>query len=389
MITTKIRNQLIVFWSVALVAAIVLAIFFMRVPQALGIGRYTLNANFANGAGLYQGAEVNYLGSPVGTVKSLNLTPTGIHVVMSLETKVHIPNNSTATIASVSAVGEQYVELAPPTSGGASSTSFSSGDTIPLNRTSYPTDISSVLHNVANLINSLPSGDLASLLNQTSTALNGQIDNAHTILDGASNILTAASNAYPATAKLITDANPLLTTINNASPQITDLVSKLSSVSTQLQQSDASLRNLLATGPGALNEVTSLVQELGPVLPKLLSPFNVVSGVLATYHDYLAEILSVYPEAMAEVQSVTLPNGSMNAVNLTLANADKPPECTQGFLPVSKWLMPDQAGNVYTPLYYCNMPASDGSTVRGARNIPCPQNPSVRAATPALCRKAQ
>lgn len=389
MITTKIRNQLIIFWTVALVAAIVLAVMFMRVPAALGIGRYTLNANFADGGGLYQGAEVNYLGAPVGTVSSLKLTPTGIHVAMSLETKVSIPDNSTAAIHSVSAVGEQYVEIEPPSGAAASAASFTSGDTIPVNRTSYQVNISSVLHNVANLVNSLPSGDLASLLNQTSTALNGQIDNAHTILDGATNLITAANDAYPATAKLITDADPLLTTINNASPQITSLVNHLSDVSAQLKQSNGALQVLLKTGPGAAAQVTSLLQSLEPVLPTLLSPVNAVSGVLSIYHDYLAEVLSVYPEAMAEVQSVTLPNGGMNAVNLTIANADKPLECTQGFLPVSKWLMPDQAGNVYTPLYYCDMPPNDGSTIRGARNIPCAQNPNLRAATPALCRKVK
>ena len=388
MITTRIRMQLLIFWSVGLVAALVLAVVFMRIPAMLGIGRYTLKADFVQGAGLYEGAEVNYLGTPVGTVKSLRLTPSGVQATMSLLTKVAIPDNSTAAIHSVSAVGEQYVEIDPPPGAPASVRSFRSGDTIPVQRTWHPVDISTVLHNVAALVNSLPAGDLASLLSQTSTALNGQIDNAHAILDGATNLTSVATAAFPTTAKLIADADPLLTTVNNASPQISELMTRLASVSRQLKQSNGEIVTLLKAGPDAAQQVHGLLTGLGPVLPTFLAPFNVVAGTLSTYHDYLAELLSVYPEALAEVQSVTLPNGSMHAVNLTLANADKPAECTRGFLPVNTWQTPDQIGTVNTPLYYCSAASSDPSTVRGARNVPCPQNPAVRAPTPALCREA-
>lgn len=386
MITSLVRKQLIAFWAISLIAAVVLALVFLRVPAMLGWGRYTAYADFAQGAGIYPGAEVNYLGTPVGTVKSVDLTTSGVRVKMSLENGTSIPSNSTAAIHSVSAVGEQYVEIDPPATG-AASTSLGEGATIPVARTSYPVDISTVLHNVSSLVNSLPSGDLASLLAETSTALNGQITNAHTILDGATQLIDAANKAYPATSRLIADANPLLSTVNAASPQIANLVDHLASVSTQLRQSDAALRALLVKGPAAATQTTGLLRGLQPLLPTLLQPLGAVSGVLLTYRDYVAQLLSDYPKALAQVQSVTLPNGNLNAVNLTLANADKPPECTQGFLPTNMWLLPDQAGPVNTPLYYCTLAPNDGSTIRGARNIPCPNDPARRAPTPQLCKE--
>jgi phospholipid/cholesterol/gamma-HCH transport system substrate-binding protein len=385
-ITSLVRKQLIAFWSISAVAAVVLALVFMRVPAMLGWGRYTAYANFAQGAGIYPGAEVNYLGTPVGTVKSVDLTTTGVRVKMSLENGTAIPINSTAAIHSVSAVGEQYVEIDPPKSG-ASSNALAEGATIPVARTTYPVDISTVLHNVSSLVNSLPSGDLASLLAETSTALNGQITNAHTILDGATSLVGAATKALPATERLLTDSNPLLSTVNASSQPIANLMNHLASVSTQLRQGDASLRALLTTGPDAAVEAVGLLKGLEPLLPTLLKPLDSIAGVLGTYRNYLAQLLTDYPIALAEVQSVTLPNGNLHAVNLTLANADKPPECTQGFLPTSKWLLPDQAGSVYTPLYYCTLAPNDGSTIRGARNIPCPNDPARRAATPKLCKE--
>jgi phospholipid/cholesterol/gamma-HCH transport system substrate-binding protein len=41
----------------------------------------------------------------------------------------------------------------------------------------------------------------------------------------------------------------------------------------------------------------------------------------------------------------------------------------------------------YTPLYYCTAPRNDARAVRGARNIPCPNDPGRREATPEQCRE--
>jgi phospholipid/cholesterol/gamma-HCH transport system substrate-binding protein len=342
---------------------------------------------------LYEGSQVNYRGTPVGKVTDMKLADDGIVVTMSIKNGTSIPADVRAEIHSVSAVGEQYVELVPTVtaSGGARAAAplgtLKANDVIGVERTSSPVEIGPVLDNVAKLVDSVPRQQLAELLHETSTALEGRDQDLQAILDGSHTFLQAADASFPQTQALLTYAEPLLTTVNAAGGHIEALSTQLASVTSQLKAGDDDLRELLASGPGFADETAAFLRELGPVLPAFLEPFNTVAGVLATYRDYVAQVLSDYPAALTYVQSVTLQDRDMHAVRLTVANANKPPECVSGFLPVSKWRLPDDVGMAYTPLYYCTAPANDPRAVRGARNIPCPDDPGRREATPEQCRE--
>ncbi|MFL6154611.1 MAG: MCE family protein [Marmoricola sp.] len=385
-ISGLIRKQLIAFTVASIIGIVVLSVTFLRIPETLGLGRYTVSVQFTQGAGLYKGAQVNYLGTPVGKVRSMKLTDDGILVGLAIKDGTAIPSNASAEMHSVSAVGEQYVELVPGKDPAASN--LSAGDLIKVDRTSIPVEIGPVLDNVTKLVDSLPRQQLSQLLTETSTALQGRDQDLQSILDGSAEFLQAADANFPQTKALIQDAEPLLATVNGSAGHISSLTTKLAAVTDQLRAGDSDLQSLLANGPGFADETASFLHDIGPSIPGFLAPLRTITGVLATYHDYVAQLLSDYPTALSFVQSVTLPErGGLDAVRLTVSNANKPPECTQGFLPVSKWRAPADVGNAYTPLYYCSSPSNDSRVVRGARNVPCPNDPSRRAATPAQCKE--
>jgi phospholipid/cholesterol/gamma-HCH transport system substrate-binding protein len=393
-ISALVRKQLIAFTIASVLGIAFLSVVFLRIPEALGWGRYDVTAEFEDGAGLYEGAQVNYLGTPVGKVRSLDLAPSGISVTMSLKDGVTIPSDVGAQIHSVSAVGEQYVELVP--AGGAGSARQASqttdaalrqGDRIDVDRTSSPVEIGPVLDNVARLVDSVPRRQLGALLAETSVALRDRDQDLGAILDGSEHFLQAADAAYPQTRALLRDGGVVLSTLNQSGGHIDALTRQLASVTEQLKLGDADLRALLTQGPGFVDQTTRFIRDVGPSLPGLLAPLNTVASVLATYRDHVAQLLSDYPTALSLVQSVTLPELGMHAVRLTLANANKPPECTEGFLPVDQWRLPGEVGPAYTPLYYCSASHDDTRAVRGARNIPCPNDPGRREPTPTLCKE--
>jgi len=68
-----VKKQLIAFAIASVVGLVLLCMTFLRVPEALGINRYQVQAEFAQAAGLYEGAEVTYLGHPVGKVTSMEV----------------------------------------------------------------------------------------------------------------------------------------------------------------------------------------------------------------------------------------------------------------------------------------------------------------------------
>lgn len=387
-----IRKQLIAFGIASVVGAVVLGVSFLRVPEQLGIGRHTVAVEFAQGAGLYPGAEVTYLGHPVGKVEDMELEGDRLVATLSLVDDVDVPASVTAEIHSRSAVGEQYVSLVPAVadapdadSGSAGGPLLADGDRITADRTSYPVEIGPVLDNVQALVSSLDEERLSVLIDESGQAFNGRAGDLQAILDSGSSLIETADANFRPTADLLRDLGPVLGTINGESDGITRLTRNLDQVTAELRAGDDDLRALLEAGPGFSEETLALIDDLSVSLPTLLARTNPVLGVLQTYDPYLAQLLSDYPLAVATVQSVTIPALSDKAVRLTVANADKPPECVKGFVPPSQWASPFDFRPRKTPLVYCQQSADDPRGVRGARNIPCPNDPSRREGDASDC----
>src|SRR3954470_6807450 len=108
------KVQLTIFAVVTVLTVGAISIFYLHVPSAVGIGAYKVDANFVAGGGLFQNPNVSYRGVPVGRVESVGLTDDGVVAHMRLNSGTPVPDNVTATVKSVSAVGEQYIDLVPP-----------------------------------------------------------------------------------------------------------------------------------------------------------------------------------------------------------------------------------------------------------------------------------
>ena len=108
------RLQLAIFAIVTVLTVGAISAFYLHLPAAVGIGSYNVTANFVAGGGLYKNANVTYRGVTVGRVESVGLTNDGVVAHMRLNSKTPVPENVTATVKSVSAVGEQYIDLVPP-----------------------------------------------------------------------------------------------------------------------------------------------------------------------------------------------------------------------------------------------------------------------------------
>jgi phospholipid/cholesterol/gamma-HCH transport system substrate-binding protein len=379
-----IKKQLIAFALAAVIGAVILAMSFLKVPEMLGLGRHTVEAEFGQGAGLYKGAEVTYLGDPIGKVKDMQLAGDKLVVQLNLVDSVDVPASVRAEIHSRSAVGEQYLSLVP-SANTAAGPDLAQGDVIPLNRTSYPVEIGPVLDHVQSLVASLDEKKLSSFIDETGTAFAGRAGDLQQILDGGGHLIEVADANFAPTAALLRDLEPVLHTVNGHSSNIVRLAKNLDQVTTELRAGDADLRRLLANGPRFTSTTLTFLDDLGKRLPGLIARANPVLGLLVTYNRHLAQILSDLPLVVATVQSATLPNLASHQVRLTVANANKPPECTQGFVPANQWASPFDLSPRKTPLVFCKAPHNDPRGVKGARNIPCAVNPARREGDASQC----
>ena len=167
----RVRLQLLFFAVVTLLAGSVMGMTFLDVPSRfLGIGDYQVTVNLANAGGLYANANVTYRGSPVGRVKEVRLSGTGVDAVLILKSNVQIPADLDAQIHSQNAVGEQFVELVPRSG---ASPALKDGSVIPVDHTTVPPPINALLDATNRGLQAIPNDNLKTAIDESYTAIGG------------------------------------------------------------------------------------------------------------------------------------------------------------------------------------------------------------------------
>ncbi len=168
MLTRFVRNQLIIFTIASIVGVAVMVFAYMQVPTLLGIGRITVKLELPAAGGLYRFSNVTYRGVQIGKVTDVKLTENGAEATLSLDTSPKIPADLQAEVRSVSAVGEQYVDLRPRTDSGPY---LQDGSVIAMDNTTIPQEVGPMLDQVSKLVDSIPEDRLSDLLDESFKAL--------------------------------------------------------------------------------------------------------------------------------------------------------------------------------------------------------------------------
>ena len=168
MLTRVIKIQLAVFTILTVVTLVVLGWHYLRIPQLIGVGQYTLHADLPASGGLYATANVTYRGIPIGKITEVEPTRQGARATMSIDNRYKIPVDATANVHSVSAVGEQYLDLV---STGNPSQYLKNGQTI--TKSTVPAAIGPALDSVNRGLEALPREKIDTLLTETSAAVGG------------------------------------------------------------------------------------------------------------------------------------------------------------------------------------------------------------------------
>jgi phospholipid/cholesterol/gamma-HCH transport system substrate-binding protein len=385
MLTRFVRNQLIIFTIASIIGVVVMLFAYMQVPTLLGLGRLTVTMELPAAGGLYRFGNVTYNGVQIGKVTEVRLTETGAEAELSLDTSPKVPADLQANVLSVSAVGEQYVDLRPRTDSGPY---LEDGSRIPVANTTIPQEVGPMLDQVSALVDSIPGDRISDLLDESFKAFNGAGPDFQSLLDSAATVARDANAVSDQTRTLIDDSGPLLDSQAETTDAIRTWASSLAGITGQVAQNDPEIRAILQRGPGFAQEVSALLEQVKPTLPILLANLTTVGQVLATYNPALEQLLVIFPGIIAAQQSFGLPVNNptgwpMGDFALTIGD---PPACTVGFLPPSQWRTPEDMSSIDTPEgLYCKLPQDSPMSVRGARNYPCIEHPGKRAPTVELC----
>lgn len=381
MLTRFIRRQLILFAIVSVVAIVVLGWYYLRIPSLVGIGQYTLKADLPASGGLYPTANVTYRGITIGKVTAVEPTDQGARVTMSIASNYKIPVDASANVHSVSAVGEQYIDLV---STGAPGKYFSSGQTI--TKGTVPSEIGPALDNSNRGLAALPTEKIGLLLDETAQAVGGLGPALQRLVDSTQAIVGDFKTNIGDVNDIIENSGPILDSQVNTGDQIERWARKLNNLAAQTATRDQNVRSILSQAAPTADEVNAVFSGVRDSLPQTLANLEVVFDMLKRYHAGVEQLLVFLPQGAAIAQTVLTP--TPGAAQLPLAPAiNYPPPCLTGFLPASEWRSPaDTSPRPLPSGTYCKIPQDAQLQVRGARNIPCVDVPGKRAATPKECR---
>lgn len=391
------RIQLAILAAVTLIACSVMAFDFVKVPALLGVGRYEVTLDLAASGGLYATSVVNYRGSEIGRVSSVDVTRDGVRAVLSLDSSTKVPSDVSAAVHSRSAIGEQFVELTPPAGTEADTVRpLRDGDDIPAGKVQIPPDIGSLLDATNRALQAIPQDNLRTVVDEAAKAVGGLGPELSRIVDGSTALAIEGGKTIGPLTQLIDQAPPVLNSQVQTADSIAQWAARTASITGQLKAQDTAFADLLNQGAPALNEGKALLDRVAPALPLLLANLVSLGDIAVTYRADLEQLLVLYPQGTALMSAAVLSDfGTKQAykgiyLDFNL-NLNSPPPCNTGFLPVRQQRSPSDQDAPNRPAgeLYCRVPQDSDLNVRGVRNIPCENDPAKRAPTIEMCESDQ
>lgn len=390
MLNRRIKIQLAIFTVIAVSSLSMMLFRYIDLPaMAFGLGRYTVAVDLPRAAGLYQNANVSYMGTVVGEVRSVDLTDSGVRAELSLNSDYSIPSHVRAEVHSQSAVGEQFVDLVPLSDNGSL---LEQGDVIAAADTTVPPDFDSLFDATNRGLDAIPRDNLKIVIDESYTAVGGLGPDLTRLVKGGTELAIDSENNLEYLTNLIDQAGPVLDSQVQSADAINAWAAHVATISDQLASNDASVAGILRDGGAAADQGRQLFQRLQPTLPLLLANLVSLGQVGVTYQPAIEQLLVLIPPAVSFVQGATVANhntkqdykGLFLDFNL---NLNLPPVCNTGFLPAQQRRVPALTDYPDRPAgdLYCRVPQDSPFNVRGARNYPCLTVPGKRAPTVKMC----
>jgi phospholipid/cholesterol/gamma-HCH transport system substrate-binding protein len=306
---------------IAAIAAVVAAVVLVGFLIFGGGNGYTVKAYFENANQLVKGNQVELDGTPIGSVKDLNITPNGQAVVtIGIESKfAPLPGGVHATIrqASQSGIANRYVDLEMPSAEG-DKTKIPDGGQIPADNTTTSVDLDQLF----NTLDPPTRKALQNFFKGQAKALQGKgaMENVgfqylNPALSTSRRLFNELNRDTPTLEHFVVDSSRLVSTLASRRADLSALIQNLDQTMGAIGSQKVALADALGRLPAfmkrsnttfvnlraALNDVDPLVNASKPVARKL-NPFL----------DQLQPLLHDLKPTVADLRTIVRRPGSDN-----------------------------------------------------------------------------
>lgn len=364
--TTIVKN--IAFLLIAVLVLGYIGVRYADLGRYVGMrGYYTVQVELPEAGGLFEHANVTYRGVSVGRVGPVRLTDGGVEAELRIDDSApRIPSHLQAVVASLSAVGEQYIDLRPNTD---DPPYLSDGSRVAEADTRIPAPVTNLLTSVNDLAGSVPLQSLRTVVDEFGQAFTGQGDNLQSLLDTSGQFISAADANLPGNTTLMIDAQTVLRTQADEGDALKSFATSAGRLAAQLNASDTDLRRLITAAPDAAGQVSALLRDVGPQLSVVLANLLTTSDVAVTRQRGIEEFLVRVPAVVAAGSTAIDGKGAHLGMSVTFFS---PLPCTAGYggTTYRNGLDTSAPATAFNTAARCTSPPSTGTDVRGSANAP-------------------
>jgi len=370
MIRRSVKIQLVAFVLISIVGVTYVGLNYVGINFTSK--PYTVKLMLANTGGIFPNAAVTERGVDVGRVGSMRLTPEHqVEVDLHIKNGTNIPANGLkATVANLSAVGEQYVDLEPATT---DAPYLKAGSVIPASAATVPLDDATMLVNIDRLVNSVDKQHLTTMIEELGKGLQDVGPSLQALIDNGNALTQAAIDSLPQQLKLIDDSVTVLDTQRDVAGELKSWAASFASFSDQLRQSDPDLRGIFDNGIVASKQLQTLLVDNESALPTLLGNLITFNSIQQVRLPYVKAIFQLLPPQIAGGFYVTPGDGTAHFGMVNQTGTDQPQSpCTTGY-ESTKLRGNNGGGDWGGPANldaYCHTDAANDQ--RGSRYVPRP-----------------
>ncbi|WP_159085889.1 MCE family protein [Aeromicrobium chenweiae] len=329
MITRQTRIQLLIFALVTIIGGAIVGGRYAQLDRLVIDRTYAVEAHFSDSGGIFTGAPVTYRGIEVGRVGALTPERDGVKVELAIENSApDIPDDLEARVATKSAIGEQYVDLLPRRKNGPF---LADGAVIAVKDTAIPISSAQLLIDVNDLVRSVDTDSLSTVVDELGQAFEGTGQDLATILDTSADFIAAADDNIDVTRSLIRGSDSVLQTQIDKQGQLGTFSKNLADLSDTLVDADPDLRRLLDKGGSSARTVREVVAENSEDLSRVVVDLRTVTEPLNENLTGLQTIFVQYPYLLQGTFSVldeTRRGSNEWNAGFGLALTDLTPTCT-------------------------------------------------------------
>jgi phospholipid/cholesterol/gamma-HCH transport system substrate-binding protein len=331
-IRRTVKIQLVAFAVISILGIIYVGANYVGVRFPGSAGPYKVRLMLSNTGGIFTNAAVSERGVDIGRVGKLHYRQSDrqVEVELLINPGHKIPTKVHATVANLSAVGEQYVDLEPDTA--LTPPYLHTGSVIPASQTTVPLDDATILVDVDKLVNSVDKQQLGTVIEELGKGFQDLGPALQALIDNGNKLTQSAIDTLPQQLKLIDDSRTVLTTQNDVAAELKAWAASFASFSDQLRVSDPALRGILDNGVGAAKQLQGLLADNQAVLPTLLANLITFNQIQAVRLPYVRATLELFPPQVAGGFYVTPGDGTAHFGMVNQTPQDQPQNpCTTGY----------------------------------------------------------